>query len=117
MAKEPGTEQEKLEPMLHELYGQVQELSNNMEKMRLAEYIEMFEKPRRLLYINFLIGVARGFGSAIGFTILAAVIIYILQKIVVLNMPLIGSIIAEIVKIVQKEMNIGGVIFLTSGKI
>lgn len=117
MARDPEPENEKINRVLDSLFDKVQELSNHMEKMRLAEHIEMLENPRRLLYINFLLGLARGFGSAIGFTILAAVVVYVLQKIVVLNMPLIGDFIASIVAIVQGKLNVGGVIFQIPVKI
>jgi hypothetical protein len=56
------------------------------------------------LWLNFIGGVARGFGIAVGFTILGAIVLYILQKLVVLNLPLIGSIIADIVKIVNQKL-------------
>lgn len=94
--------------IIKELSDKVGELSTHMDKMRLAEYIDLLEHPRRLLYVNFLVGIARGFGTAIGFTILAAVVVYIMQKIVVFNMPVIGNFIADLVKIVQQEINPGG---------
>ena len=65
---------------IEQLLDKVTELSANMERMRLAEYVEMFEKPLTLLYVNFLIGLARGFGTAIGFTILAALVIYFCKR-------------------------------------
>jgi hypothetical protein len=94
--------------IIKELSDKVGELSTHMDKMRLAEYIDLLEHPRRLLYINFLVGIARGFGTAIGFTILAAVVLYLMQKVVILNMPIIGSFIADLVRIVQQEINPGG---------
>lgn len=103
--------------VVQELSDRVQELSNNMDKMRLAEYLELLEHPRHLFYINFLLGIARGFGSAIGFTILAGIVIYLLQKAAVLNMPIIGNFIANIVEIVQRELNVGGAVFQNPGKI
>jgi hypothetical protein len=48
---------------------------------------------------------------AIGFTLLAALVLYVLQKIVILNMPLIGDFIADLVNIVQHELNVGGSVF------
>jgi hypothetical protein len=92
--------------VIQELTKKVGELSSNMERMRLAEYIQMLENPRRLLYVNFLQGVARGFGTAIGFTLLTALFLYILQKIVILKLPIIGTFIAQLVAIVQSELNI-----------
>jgi hypothetical protein len=93
--------------IIKELSDKVGDLSTHMDKMRLAEYIDLLEHPRRLLYVNFLVGIARGFGTAIGFTILAAIVVYLMQKIVILNMPIIGSFIADLVRIVQQEMNPG----------
>jgi len=94
--------------LLKKLIEKIDELSVNMEKMRLAEYIEMMEKPRRLLYLNFMMGLVRGFGMAIGFTILAAIVLWSMQRLVVLNLPLVGDFIADIVRLVQVELQVGG---------
>ncbi|MDD3652771.1 MAG: DUF5665 domain-containing protein [Desulfotomaculaceae bacterium] len=82
----------------------IDELSVNIEKMKLAEYVKLLDHPWRLLYINFIGGLARGFGVAIGFTILGAVLIYFLRILVMLNLPLIGDFIAEIVRMVQLKV-------------
>lgn len=86
------------------LAKKLDEIAIAIEKMGIAEYVDMLHNPRRLLIINFWSGVIRGFGMAIGFTFLAALIIYLLQKIVVLNTPLIGRFIADIVYIVQTQL-------------
>lgn len=95
---------EKENHWLKMLRHQINELALNMEKMKLAEYVNLLENPRRLLYINFIAGVARGLGIAVGFAILGAVIIYVLQRVVALNLPIIGKFIAEIVTIVQTNL-------------
>lgn len=75
-----------------------------LEATRIAEYVQLLDRPSRLLYLNFLAGVARGLGFAIGATILAAVVLYILQRTMVLNLPVIGEFVAEIVRIVEEEL-------------
>ncbi|MEW6724853.1 MAG: DUF5665 domain-containing protein [Bacillota bacterium] len=75
-----------------------------MEKMKLAEYVKLLDHPWRLLWINFLAGVARGFGTAIGFTLLAALFLYLVQRAFILNLPIIGHFIAELVRIVQEQL-------------
>ena len=45
---------------------------------------------------------------AIGFTLLAALVIYVLQQLAVINAPLIGDFIADIINIVQNQLNVGG---------
>jgi hypothetical protein len=79
-----------------------------MEKSKFIDYVYYLENPRRMLLPNFLAGLARGFGAAIGFTILAAVIIYVLQLIVKWNLPLIGEFISEIVNIVENNLQKAG---------
>lgn len=82
----------------------IDKLANHFEKARIGEYIELIQKPRRFMLLNFAAGVAKGFGFAVGFTILGAIMIYILQKMVVLNLPFISDIIAEMVKLVQLKL-------------
>jgi len=86
------------------LEDKVRELAVNMEKMKLAEYVDLLEKPYKLMYINFISGIARGLGMAIGFAILGAIIVLILQRLVSLNLPVIGDFIADLVRIVQLQL-------------
>jgi len=90
---------------LQALSARICELSIAMEKMKLAEYVSLLEHPYRLLYINFLTGVARGLGIAVGFTILGAIILYVVQKLVMLHLPGISSFIATIVRLVQLRLD------------
>lgn len=76
----------------------IEELSLNLEHMKLVEYVELLNNPKRLLFINFISGLARGFGIAVGFTILGAIVLYIMQRIVVLNLPVVSDFIATIVR-------------------
>ena len=92
------------ENLLKSLEDRIRELSQNMEKMKLAEYVNLLQSPRRLLYVNFISGIARGLGIAVGFAILGAILVIILQKLVSLNLPVIGGFIAELVKIVQAQL-------------
>lgn len=88
------------------LKNKIDELSLAMEKMKLAEYVELLNRPTRLFYINFFSGLARGFGMAVGFAILGALLIYTLQRLEVLNLPVIGGLIAELVRIVQTNLSL-----------
>lgn len=87
-----------------QLLEKIEELSLKMERMNLAEYMDMLNNPKRYLWINFTAGMARGLGVAIGVTILGALVVYFLQRVVLLNLPLIGDFIADIVRLVQNKM-------------
>jgi len=82
----------------------IQELSHNLERAKILEYVSLMENPKRMLYLNFVAGLARGLGIAVGFSVLGAVAILILRRLVVLNLPLIGDFIAEIIKLVNRSM-------------
>lgn len=80
------------------------ELSQEMEKFNLAGYLNALNNPRRYLVVNFVGGIARGLGIAIGATLLGALVLYFLQRLVVLNLPLIGDFIADLIRIVNQNM-------------
>ncbi|MDF2840948.1 MAG: hypothetical protein K0Q99_1720 [Clostridia bacterium] len=86
------------------LESRVEKISLMLEKAKIGDYVTMMTKPKAMLLNNFIAGLARGFGMAIGFTILGAVVLYMLRQAVLLNIPIIGNFITEIVKIVQENM-------------
>lgn len=71
------------------------------EKREIHDLIYIFGSKKEIFRRNILAGLARGIGSGIGFTVITAVIIYFLQKIVRLNIPIIGEYINDIIEIVQ----------------
>ena len=84
-----------------------EQLTRTMEKTRIAEYVEYLEHPGKLLWTNFLIGIARGLGSTIGLAIVLGILVYFLQNIITLNLPLISDWIADFITMNQNNYNIG----------
>jgi len=72
------------------------------ERMQLSDYISILQNPRRLIMMNFFAGVARGFGVIIGMTVLMALFLYILGRLV--DAPLVGKYAAKFIHIVQTEL-------------
>jgi len=79
-------------------------LCDYLERMRLADYVDMANNPWRLLWVNFLAGLARGVGFTIGGSLLAAGIIFLLTQVATLNLTLISEFIAEIVRLVSMQL-------------
>lgn len=90
--------------LLKQLDERLTEFIKQMEAMKVAEYMEYINDRRRIFWSNFMAGLWRGLGMAMGFTILAAAVLYILRRLVVLNLPYIGRFISDIVRIVQQNM-------------
>ena len=82
----------------------LERLVKSLEQMRIAEYVQTLQNVKRLLLLNFISGLARGFGMAIGFSILGALLIYLLTDTFVANLPVVGDFIAQLVKIVQTHL-------------
>lgn len=89
---------------LEGLNDKLTKIANQMEKTQIADYVMLLNRPRRLIIINLYTGIARGVGIAIGFTVFTAVILYLLRMLGALNLPIIGDFIADIVKIVQVQL-------------
>ena len=81
----------------------IDKLNSNMVENHILELSELCGGTKRFLLKNFLSGIVKGFGISIGFSLFSAVIIYILQRIIRLNIPIISEYITDIVDIVEKN--------------
>lgn len=82
----------------------LEHIASEMERTHIAEYVDLLNRPVKLIWRNLLAGTARGVGIAVGFTFFAATILYVLRILGALNLPIIGDYIADIVKIVQIQL-------------
>ena len=75
------------------------------ERMRLGDYIRFESDRKRRLLDAFFQGIMRGLGAMVGFAVLGAVLVWLLQKIAENNLPGISDFVARIVKLVQLRIN------------
>ena len=75
-----------------------------LEQLQLAEYLRYVQDTRRLMRTQFVSGLFRGMGMAVGFTILGAVLVMLLQALAQRNLPVIGDSLAQLVAIVQSRL-------------
>lgn len=80
-------------------------LSAYLERVNFGAYADLLQHPARLMWVNWLGGVFRGIGIGIGFTIVGSLLILLLQQLEILNLPVIGKYIAELVAIVQGQLH------------
>lgn len=86
------------------LNKQIDELNKTIQMANVRELVYVLGNNKKLFLKNILAGIGRGIGIGIGVTIITAVIIYILQKIVLLNIPVIGNYITDIIEIVERNL-------------
>lgn len=93
------------EAQLQRLEQVTEELTRVMEKTRIAEYVQYLEHPARMLWTNFLIGIARGLGATLGLALVLAIIAYFVQKLIMLNLPGISDFVADLLVMIQNNYN------------
>lgn len=86
-----------------QIVEKIELLIRGMEKMSIVEQVKIWNNPAKMIRLNFFYGIARGFGIAVGLTILVAILLFILRRLV--DLPLIGTYIAELIRIIQIQLN------------
>lgn len=81
----------------------VEELNRILQEGNFVELGYLLGNKKEIIKRNFLAGIFRGIGIGIGVTVITAILIIVMQKIVTLNIPIIGEYIADIVEIVEKS--------------
>lgn len=89
--------------LLQQLNQKIDDINKLMMKNNLLDLAELLGNRKQLLFRNLWSGMAKGIGIGIGVTVITAILVILLQKIVTLNIPVIGEYIADIVDIVQKS--------------
>ena len=85
------------------LNNSIDKLSETLEKGNLQELTDMLGSKKEIILRNLLAGIFRGVGIGIGVTVITAILVMILNKIVALNIPLIGKYVTDIVEIVERS--------------
>ena len=88
----------KLEKLLLE---NIDKLNKSLQRNNFLDLVELLGDRKKLFIRNFSSGIFKGIGIGIGVTLITAILLILLQKIVALNIPVIGEFIADIVDLVQ----------------
>lgn len=95
--------------LLKALNSNVGKLATSLERARIDEYTSMLMRPWKFFVFNFMAGIFRGLGMAIGFTVVFALLLYLLAQLLIrmVDLPIIGMYIGEIVKFVDQYIKQG----------
>lgn len=93
---------------MQDVLSRLERIAIQVEQSKLHEYVNYLENPRQLIRINLFMGIARGFGFAVGLTVLSAVVIYIFQWVIRMNLPLISKFVADIFYLANQYLTLYG---------
>lgn len=88
---------------LRKINKKIDKINNILERSNIKEISYLVGNKKEILKRNLIAGIARGVGIGIGVTIVTSIIIYLLRKLIMLNIPVIGDYIADIVEIVERS--------------
>ena len=83
------------------LNNKVEKLNKMLEKSNIDDLSYILGSKKQIFIRNFMAGVSRGVGIGIGITIISAIIVYILQNLIKLNIPVIGEYLTDLIQIVE----------------
>ncbi|MDR0339845.1 MAG: DUF5665 domain-containing protein [Desulfovibrio sp.] len=75
----------------------LKQLAKYLDSSGIAEYVQLTRKPGKLLWLNFIAGIARGLGFTIGTTLVLAVVYKILSRVISMNIPYITEMLRELI--------------------
>ncbi len=98
-----------MENKTNKLEETADKIATHLEKANFGEYVALLGNPWKFFWINFMAGVMRGVGTAIGITVVFALVVYILATVLgpFMKIPIIGSYIAQLVEFVNRSIDTG----------
>lgn len=79
----------------------LEELAKRLDNSGIAEYVKLSQKTGKILWLNFLSGIARGLGFTVGTSIVLAIAYNIISHIVSMNIPYITETLQKFVEVVK----------------
>jgi len=76
------------------------ELVKVFEAAGMVEFLEYLQSGKRLMWLNFKAGVAKGFGVTVGMTVVLAIAIWILTMLV--DLPIVGEYFAKAEQVITE---------------
>ena len=92
-----------MNPLDHVLH-RLEQLAHRIELLHLDAFLRYVHDWRRRLFFDFLSGIARGIGFSVGFSVLGALLLYLLRNMALSNLPVIGQFVAQLVRIVESNL-------------
>lgn len=76
-------------------------LLQRLDNAGLMEYVRLSQKTGKILWLNFLSGIARGLGFSIGASLVLAVLYKILARIISMNIPYLTELLQQIMNMAK----------------
>ncbi|MBC5808471.1 MAG: hypothetical protein DLM53_10940 [Candidatus Eremiobacter antarcticus] len=90
------------EEQVRAITREVDRIAKIVERLNLGDYIGLLQRPARLLWLNFLAGLARGLGTILGATLLVSIIVAVTERIIATHLPGVSQLLQDLLRLLQK---------------
>ena len=80
---------------------QIERLIQLLDNNGLHEYVKLAGRPGKLLFMNFISGVARGLGFTVGTAIVVAILFKGVSHVISMNIPYLTDLLVDFVQMVK----------------
>lgn len=87
--------------MKTEQIQQLDLIAKRLENSGVAEYVKLSQRTGKILWLNFISGVAKGFGFTVGTTLVLAVVYKVVARIISMNIPYLTELLQNIVSMAK----------------
>ena len=81
----------------------IDKINETLKKSNIIEITYVLGNKKEILKRNLIAGLSRGVGIGIGFSLVTSIIVFLLRRLIMLNLPIIGDYIADIISIVENR--------------
>lgn len=72
-----------------------------LDSSGVAQYVQLMQNTPKVLWLNFLSGIAKGLGFTVGTAIVLAVAYKIIRHLITMNIPYLTDMLQDLVEIIQ----------------
>ena len=87
--------------MKQEQIDQLDKLAQRLENSGVADYVRLSQNMPKVLWLNFLSGIARGLGFTLGTAIVLAVVYKAISKLISMNIPYLTEMLIDFIVMVK----------------
>lgn len=85
-----------------EKIAQLDKLAQRLENSGIAEYVKLSQRTGKILWLNFLSGMARGLGFTVGTAIVLAAAYQVLSTLISMNIPYLTEVFKNMITFIKQ---------------
>jgi hypothetical protein len=87
-----------------EKIDRIERLLERIDNSGVSEFIRLSQNTRKILWLNFLSGIARGLGFTVGTAIVLAIMYRVVSELISMNIPYLTEMLTNFIDMIQQHL-------------